>query len=235
MNCGSSPSCNCDWFAAIFDSVYIDDSSDSNCILPSGTIECASGSACDIDCSDEKCWENIIDGTQATSLTVDCGWNDRYGFAQCGDTVIYTTIGTSTTTDITCTGGESRSEPGCEDTIIIGISGYDLSITANPFGLYGGYIYAQNIQNSFTLTCIGDGTGSSSWDNNYACFGRPDIYIPALDADLDKLSFNCYGSGCFTMNFVKEDGFDNITEANLNFNGCGQCDAGMFCNIFLYF
>ena len=223
MNCGSSPSCSCDTFAAAFDSAYMDDSSDSNCILPSEMIECASGSTCEIDCGTQDCVSKVIDGTQASALSVDCD-----GAGSCEDTVIYPTIGTSTQTDIICTGGKSSSYPGCENMVVGGRSGYDLSITANPFGLDGGYIYAQNIQNSFTLTCIGNGTGSSSSYNDYACYGSPYIYIPASDADLSKFSLNCYGSGCYWMYFNKEDGFDNIANANSNFNGCFQCEYGMF-------
>ena len=93
-------------------------------------------------------------------------------------------------------------------------------------GLYATKIYAQNISTTFELTAFGRNKSSIG-------IRGAEIYVPV---DLSKFSLNCYGSGCFRVNFNRYDGFDNISNAHLNINGCLQCeDDGMFSYIFLCF
>ena len=94
----------------------------------------------------------------------------------------------------------------------------ELYIFASNNGIHGSYIVGQNISTTFEITAIGKITNYTTYGIGYA-----EIYIPALDADLNKFSLNCYGSGCYSLTFIKKDGFDNIANANLNFNGCYQC------------
>ena len=122
---------------------------------------------------------------------------------------------------ITCTG--STTDYGCTLGQIDASNASELYIYAGYNGIYGTDIYGQNISSTFEITAIGNG---SSYPG---ITGGAEIWIPALDADLNVFSLNCYASGCYEMYFIKENGFDNIANANLNFNGCFQCiDDSMF-------
>eukprot|EP01083_Nonionella_stella_P149004 472571_1 len=238
-DCGTTLDCpNCPLVRNAFVDAFTDDTSDTKCVVPSGTISCTANTACVIDCSTESCAGNIIDGSQATSLTVSCNTIDS-----CEDTIIYPTTKTSSSTEITCgsEGRTSTSQSGCNgDFTIFGNDANELTVIATPYGINQGTIYAQSIAHSFTLTCIGNGTaGSSSSYNRHGCDGPLKVYLPNTAADLNKFHMNCYGTGCGDINLYNDDGFADFDSSNINFNGCLQCsnkqypdrDAGYNCLI----
>ena len=125
--------------------------------------------------------------------------------------------------NITCIGSRGKGW-GCDNGKVNASNVGELYVYARELGSYDMDIYGQNILSTFEITAIGTITNYTASGLKYA-----DIYIPALDADLDKFSLNCYGAGCYSLTFNKEGGFDNISNADLNFNGCYQCqDDSMF-------
>ena len=122
--------------------------------------------------------------------------------------------------DIKCIG--SSTQFGCLLGQVNAANADQLYIYAGYNGIYGGYIYGQNISTTFEITAFG--TNASF----VGITGTTEIHTPT---NLGKLSLNCYGFGCYKMSFmiIKEDGFDDARFANFNVNGCSRCsDRSMF-------
>eukprot|EP01083_Nonionella_stella_P019239 53463_1 len=252
--------CGCSQLASTFADSYMDNSADPYCIAPPEHVQilCGDPMTCAVNCSAQDCVGKIIDGTHLSSLNVYCETVNS-----CSDTIIYATVGKSTSTTIVCdAAGTYVSSPsgvyrghlsfdlsGCNgDFKVMAQRAYDLTVTGMPHGIVRNgvrgwpIIYAQSIQNSFVLNCIGNGVNHEwhntsyyaekySWSSNkhYGCNGLV-VFPPSLDADLYKFKLNCYGTGCGDIYFRKRSGLANMPHDSINFNGCSQCNDDVASN-----
>ena len=120
--------------------------------------------------------------------------------------------------DIKCSG--SSTQFGCQLGQVNAANADQLYIYAGYNGIYDTTIYGQNIATTFEITAFGTNTSF------VGITGATEIYTPI---NLSKFSLNCYGFGCYEMDFINENGFDDAANANFNVNGCFKCyDRGMF-------